>query len=197
MSANIEQTTRTHAGATPASAASSRARARAGEARSERLRAPFSLRCGALLIDYTLLASVMAAATLVARLFGGGGPVRWGGGGLPTLGYVAVAVLAFFNFVVIAGFGGGSLGKWVTGLRVERTDGGRMGFARALLRHVLGYALTLATLGLGFLVAVFNADGRALHDYLAGTIVVRHRRKVRRRAPTAEAPPAALAEKSE
>ncbi|HEX5707581.1 MAG TPA: RDD family protein [Pyrinomonadaceae bacterium] len=200
MSANIEQTSRAHAGtATTAAASSSRARSRAAETRAERLRAPFALRCGALLLDYTLLAAVMAAATLVARAFGGGAGVRWGGSGLPSLGYAAVGALALLNFIVLAGFSGRSVGKWVTGLRIERADGRQLSFARALVRHTLGYALTLATLGLGFLVAVFSAEGRALHDFVAGTVVVRHRRAARRRPPQAErpAPNTALAEKSE
>jgi uncharacterized RDD family membrane protein YckC len=61
----------------------------------------------------------------------------------------------------------------VTGLRIERRDGERAGFARTLLRHTLGYLLSLLTLGLGFLLAAFNREGRALHDLLAGTVVVR------------------------
>jgi uncharacterized RDD family membrane protein YckC len=31
------------------------------------------------------------------------------------------------------------------------------------------------TLGLGFLFAAFDPQGRALHDWLAGTVVVRSR----------------------
>lgn len=199
MSANIEQTTRARAGATNTTTAAVSAARATTAARLERLRAPFSLRCGALLIDYSLLAAVMAASTLIARVFAGG-PARWGGRGLPTLGYAAVAALALLNFVVLAGFSGRTIGKWVTGLRIERADGRQLSFARALVRHTLGYALTVATLGLGFLVAVFNADGRALHDFVAGTVVVRHRRAARRRpATTARPAPSdtALAEKSE
>src|SRR5437588_679607 len=37
------------------------------ELNSERLRAPFSLRCGALLIDYILMVGVLAFATMLAR----------------------------------------------------------------------------------------------------------------------------------
>lgn len=199
MSANIEQTTRARAGATPTTTAAAVAARATTAARLERLRAPFSLRCGALLVDYSLLAAVMAASTLVARMFAGG-PTRWGGRGLPTLGYAALIALVIINFVVLAGFSGRTIGKWVTGLRIERADGRQLSFARALVRHTLGYALTIATLGLGFLVAVFNADGRTLHDFVAGTVVVRHRRAPRRRPATPARPASAdtpLAEKSE
>ncbi|HVF56666.1 MAG TPA: RDD family protein [Pyrinomonadaceae bacterium] len=139
----------------------------------ERIRAPFSLRCGALLIDYIILVGILASATLLARVFGDGG--RASTTTTLTVAYITVGVVAVLNFVILAGLTGRTLGKWITGLRIERRDGGRLSFTRALLRHVVGYALTLATLGLGFLVAAFSSEGRALHDFLAGTVVVRTR----------------------
>ena len=148
-----------------------RAAARA-EVNFERLRAPFSLRCGALLIDYILLVGVMAFATLLARFFG---DMRRGSSFVLTAGYVAVASVAFLNFVLIAALSGRTLGKWMAGLRIERRDGEPLSVGRALLRHLVGYPLTLLTLGLGFLFAAFDPQGRALHDWLAGTVVVRSR----------------------
>lgn len=142
------------------------------ELSAERLRAPFSLRCGALLIDYILMVGVLALATLLARIFG---DARRGSAFVLTAGYVAVGVVAFLNFVVVAGLSGRTLGKWLAGLRVVRKDGERLGYARSLVRHVIGYALTALTLGLGFLLAAFNSRGRALHDLVAGTVVVRSR----------------------
>jgi uncharacterized RDD family membrane protein YckC len=143
------------------------------EAGVETVGAPFTLRCGALLIDYILLAGVLAFATMLARTFG---DMRRGGSIVLTGGYVAVGIVAVLNFVVVAGLTGRTFGKWLTGLRVERnSDGALVGFARALVRHTVGYALTAATLGLGFLLAAFNPRGRALHDFVAGTVVVRSR----------------------
>ena len=37
-----------------------------------RIRGPFALRCGAFLIDYIVLVSILAFSTLVSRLLGGG-----------------------------------------------------------------------------------------------------------------------------
>ncbi|MCA1633435.1 MAG: RDD family protein [Acidobacteria bacterium] len=142
------------------------------EANSERLRAPFTLRCGALLIDYIIVIAVVAFATLLARLSGDG---RRGDTLLLTSGYVAALAVAALNFVLIAGLSGRTLGKWVAGLRIERRDGVPLSFGRALLRHLVGYPLTLLTFGAGFLLAAFNAEGRSLHDLLAGTVVVRSR----------------------
>jgi uncharacterized RDD family membrane protein YckC len=147
--------------------------ARVTPPRPEHLRAPFSLRCGALLIDYTIPVAILAFATLVARILGG--DARWAGTTVLTLGYITVLVVLLLNLVVLVGLSGRTIGKWVTGLRVERRDGMPLSMARASLRHLVGYPLTLATLGVGFLVAAFNREGRALHDLVAGTIVVRGR----------------------
>lgn len=137
----------------------------------ERLRAPFSLRCGALLVDYVILIAIVAFATLPARFFDDAGNASF----VLTVGYVTAAAVAVLNFGLIVGISGRTLGKWVAGLRIERRDGEPLSFARALLRHLIGYPLTLVTLGLGFLVAAFHPQGRALHDLLAGTVVVRSR----------------------
>lgn len=139
----------------------------------ERLRAPFSLRCGALLIDYIVVVGVLALATLAARVFGD--DARRGGNFILFVGYLTTAGVAFINFVLLANLSGRTLGKWVAGLRIERRDGEALSVKRALLRHLVGYPLTLLTLGLGFLVAAFDTQGRALHDWLAGTVVVRSR----------------------
>jgi uncharacterized RDD family membrane protein YckC len=169
MSLQLEQQT-------PASATRQDARVRATAGRatfdSEHLSAPFPLRCGALLVDYIVLAGVLAFATMLARLFG---DMKRGSTVVLMAGYIAVAAVALLNFVLVAGLSGRTFGKWVAGLRVERRDGERLSFARSLVRHTVGYALTLGTLGLGFLLAAFNSNGRALHDLLAGTVVVRSR----------------------
>ncbi|MDT5159550.1 MAG: hypothetical protein QOC99_96 [Acidobacteriota bacterium] len=138
----------------------------------ERLRAPFSLRCGALLIDYILMIGVLALATLLARVFG---DVRRGSAFVLNAGYIAVIVVTLLNFVLVAGLTGRTLGKWFAGLRIERKDGVPLSFGRSLVRHLAGYPLTLLTLGAGFLLAALHPQGRALHDLLAGTIVVRSR----------------------
>jgi uncharacterized RDD family membrane protein YckC len=145
-------------------------RAHAAEAYADRYRAPFSLRCGALLIDYIIVATIIVVTTLIARLFGGGS--RFAGGTAETVGWVIAVCVTVLNFVVLAGLRGQTLGKWATGLRVVRMDGMPLTFLSSLLRHVVGYTISLLTLGLGFLLAVFNAHGRALHDIIAGTVVV-------------------------
>ncbi len=189
MSVRVEQrpTTTAPRAAAPASAAATR---RAPQVNFERLRAPFALRCGALLIDYILVVGVLAFATLLARL--SGDEVR-GSTFLLTAGYIAALAVAAINYILLAGFSGRTLGKWVAGLRIERRDGVPLSFGRALIRHLVGYPLTLLTLGTGFLLAAFNSEGRALHDLVAGTVVVRGRSATGSRAAVAARPDATQA----
>jgi uncharacterized RDD family membrane protein YckC len=149
---------------------------RAGGVRPEprvrvRFRAPFALRCGALLIDYILLALIMVFSTMIARLMGGG--ARMAGGTAEKVGILVTVVVALLDLVLMAGLTGRTVGKWTTGLRIERTDGSLPGIGRVALRHLVGYPLSLLPFGLGFLIVAVSPTGRALHDLIAGTIVVR------------------------
>jgi uncharacterized RDD family membrane protein YckC len=86
---------------------------------------------------------------------------------------VLAIVVAILNLGILPGLTGLTAGKWATGLRIRRNNGRRIGIGRAVLRHFVGYPVSFLTLGLGFLIASFTASGRALHDFIADTIVVR------------------------
>jgi uncharacterized RDD family membrane protein YckC len=137
----------------------------------ERQPAPFSLRCGAALIDYILLVGIVAFSTIIARWYGGG--ARTAGNSAETIGVIISFLVALLNFALLAGLTGRTVGKWATGLRIEQQDGDVPGIGTALFRHFVGYPVSFLTLGLGFLMAIFSARGRALHDLIAGTVVVR------------------------
>ena len=136
-----------------------------------RLHVPFALRCGAFLIDYIVLISLVVLGTLFARMLGGG--ARAAGNSAETAAITLAIIVALLNLAVLPGLTGLTLGKWATGLRIERSDGGNIGIGRALLRHFIGYPLSFALLGLGFVLAAVTVHGRGLHDMIAGTIVVR------------------------
>ncbi len=74
--------------------------------------------------------------------------------------------------------GGQTIGKMLTGIRVVADPAssgapyGRITFGSAVLRAA-AYLVSLAPAGLGFAPILFAADGRALHDRLANTRVVR------------------------
>lgn len=89
---------------------------------------------------------------------------------LTTVGDIAL-VASYFTFVTAAT--GQTVGKGLMGLRVVRTDGRPLDPLQSLIR-VVGYVFSLMPVGVGFLLAAFPPR-RGLHDYLAGTIVVRPR----------------------
>jgi uncharacterized RDD family membrane protein YckC len=144
---------------------------RAATEGGRRLRAAFSLRCGALLIDYIVLAAIVVFGTLIARMLGGG--ARSAGNSAETIGFLLAFIVAVLDLAILPGLTGLTLGKWATGLRIERVDGSRVGIGRAFLRHFVGYPLSFLILGIGFLMTTVTVRGRGLHDIIAGTLVVR------------------------
>ena len=136
-----------------------------------RYRAPFALRCGAILIDYILIALILTFSTLTARMMGGG--ARLAGGTAERIGILFALVAAVLDLGLLAGLTGKTIGKWTTGLRIERADGNVPGFGWAMLRHFVGYPVSLFLFGIGFLIAIVNPTGRGLHDLITGTVVIR------------------------
>ncbi len=68
---------------------------------------------------------------------------------------------------------GATLGKQALGLRIVRADGAQLSFGRATARHFLKVMITpLVPLAIGYLMAAFTARKRALHDFLADTLVI-------------------------
>lgn len=138
------------------------------------------LRCGALLIDYILVIGALAVSTIFARILGGG--ARTAGLTAETLGYVLAAATAFLNLALLPMWRGQTIGKWATGLRIERRDiNYQLGLGRLLLRHFIGYPLSMILFGGGYLMAIFSRRGLALHDLIAQTVVVRNYRRPSRR----------------
>ena len=141
-----------------------------------KLQAPFLLRCGAILIDYILLISVPVISILLARYFRGNGKMI--NPEIYNTGWLIFILFGVTNFIIFPLFTSQTIGKMLTGLRIVQNDGNSPTIAKLMLRHLIGYPLTLLTGGLGLLLAVFNEKGKALHDYLAGTIIIYGRRKV-------------------
>jgi type IV pilus assembly protein PilA len=71
----------------------------------------------------------------------------------------------------------GTLGKLALGVKVVSLDGERISFGRASGRF-FAFLLSGVTFYIGFLIAAFSKRRQALHDMIAGTLVVRS--KVRR-----------------
>jgi uncharacterized RDD family membrane protein YckC len=69
---------------------------------------------------------------------------------------------------------GGTLGKMAIGIMVTDMTGNRISFGRATGRY-FAKILSQMILMIGFLMAGFTQQKQALHDILAGCLVVRSR----------------------
>lgn len=76
---------------------------------------------------------------------------------------------------------GASAGKIAFGLKVVSIDtGGDLSLMQIFQREILGKFFSVLTFGLGFLLAFLSKDGRALHDFIGDSRVVRAARRSRR-----------------
>lgn len=65
----------------------------------------------------------------------------------------------------------GTLGKMALGIRVTDLDGGQIDFGRATGRY-FAKILSFITLMIGYIMAAFTGKKQALHDIIAGTVVL-------------------------
>ena len=92
---------------------------------------------------------------------------------LPKRPLFAFFVLQNGGYLVAFTATGQTLGKLAAGIRVVSLASGQSpGLKHAFVRTLLWVALAMPA-GLGFLTALFDGDGRGLHDRGAGTRVVR------------------------
>lgn len=138
----------------------------------EEMHAPFLLRVGALLIDYMVLMILPVLELFSNKTFGDMHMVT-----TRTIWFIS-AILFIFNIVVLPSLAGRSIGKMLTGLRIVNRDGTIPYHRTMLFRQTIGLLVSAVTLGLGCILSLFNAKGRALHDFMAGTVVVQGRRRV-------------------
>lgn len=66
-----------------------------------------------------------------------------------------------------------TIGKWICGIAVTASNNQTAGLGRIVLRETVGKLASVLPLGGGFLWCAVFRRKRALHDYIAGTIVVR------------------------
>ncbi|MCL2872332.1 MAG: RDD family protein [Betaproteobacteria bacterium] len=144
--------------------------------------AGFWYRFLAMFIDNLLIGTVLGVLwfffvmALAFSTFGGGGKVA----AEPSAAMVGVSLvigliyfiapLLYFSLCESSRWQA-TLGKMAIGLKVTDTHGNRLSFLRALGRYVAHFVSNV-TLYIGFLVNVFTPRQQALHDLIAGTLVV-------------------------
>lgn len=138
----------------------------------ESLKAPFALRIAALCVDYLIFLLLPVTWLVLARFLSDTGTPDQIGNTIWIIGVILVVA----NSILLPMVNGQSLGKMIFGMHIVKNDGSRADLFSILIRNVFGYTLTLCSGGLGFVFSVFSSKGRALHDYIAGTMVVRGRK---------------------
>ena len=93
---------------------------------------------------------------------------------LTRFGVIWIGLYALYQFAGNAL--GGTVGKKLMGLRVVKRDGTPLGIPRSFIRAI-GTLLSTPFFNFGFLLALLNAESRALHDFLSGSLVVEDRVK--------------------
>ena len=89
-------------------------------------------------------------------------------------GYYVAAVLCYWLYFAVLESSArqATLGKRAVGVFVAEVGGRRVSFGRATGR-TFGKAINSLTLGIGWLLVGFTRQKRGLHDYVAGTVVLR------------------------
>jgi uncharacterized RDD family membrane protein YckC len=130
-------------------------------------------RCSAFLLDYILTlfvpALTLVLAVYVKRRLTSSTSVT----AIVVIGYLAAAVVIYFNYIHFYMRRGQSFGKRFIGIRVVRTDGRPIDYQTALLRHIVGYPLSILLFGLGVVWMLLDGRRQGWHDKLAKTVVIK------------------------
>ncbi len=84
---------------------------------------------------------------------------------------LAIIPFAVLYFVLLWSWKGQTVGMMAVHIKLLTRANGRVSLSRSALR-LLGYVASVAPLFLGLVIALFDRERRALHDHLAGTVVV-------------------------
>lgn len=79
---------------------------------------------------------------------------------------------ALYSVLLWVNWNGQTLGKKVMKIKVVTESGKAVGYKEAVVRF-LGYILSGAVLGLGFLWIIWDKKKQGWHDKIAGTLVVK------------------------
>lgn len=153
----------------------------------EGIRPAGAVRYGGFWIRYlAVLVDSLVFSVLIVVVFATGlmlFPIDWVNVGrsqpdlLKLLALEGVVWLSFLVFAAVyetwmIGRYAATLGKMACGLRVVMSDGGKVSYARSLGRHFAKH-LSSFILGIGYIMAGFDDEKRALHDRICDTRVVK------------------------
>lgn len=136
--------------------------------------AGFWTRVAAYLIDSVLLVTVQSVLSLLINLtIEMLGISTDGDPAINTVIWLFGAVLSISYAVFFTGYCGQTPGKMALRIKVIRSDGNPINYARAALREVPGKFISSILLGIGYLMVAFDSRKQGLHDKIADTYVVK------------------------
>jgi uncharacterized RDD family membrane protein YckC len=136
--------------------------------------AGFWLRFGAMMIDSILLTIVIFGTALVFGLAAGfttSGGTGVALGSLMLIPLMGIGSWLYFAICEASAYQA-TLGKRAVGLIVTDLNGDRISFGRALGR-LCSKLLNSMSFGIGWIMAGFTDRKQALHDFVAGTLVIK------------------------
>lgn len=133
-------------------------------------RAPRLKRLIAAVIDLFVVALICApfAAAIELTISNWSDPRVWG-----SMAGIGATAMFLYHTCALA-LAGRTAGMSLCGLRAVDARKACVPTTGQCARRALVYMLSLATVGLGILYSLFDAEGRAAHDILSGTIIVRN-----------------------
>jgi uncharacterized RDD family membrane protein YckC len=133
-------------------------------------RAPRPKRLAAAVIDLFVVALICApfAAAIELTISNWNDPRVWG-----SMAGIAATAMFLYHTCALA-LAGRTAGMSLCSLHAVDARKACVPTTGQCARRALVYMLSLATLGLGVLYSLFDAEGRTAHDILSGTVVVRN-----------------------
>jgi len=133
--------------------------------------AGFWPRFGAVFIDGIIMSLINLPANLgfqvsFARVQDGAGFIV-----LSIVLYVSLLLVPALYMILMHGKYGATLGKKAVGVRVVKSDGSPISYRCAIGRY-FAYVLSGIILYIGYLMAAFDGEKRALHDHICNTRVI-------------------------
>jgi uncharacterized RDD family membrane protein YckC len=132
-------------------------------------RAPVLKRVTGSLIDLVVVAFASSPFAAIIELTNG----NWADWRVISSMSGIVLVVMFLYLTASTALAGRTWGMSLASLRAVDADTGLPPTTKQSVGRAILYVVSFITLGLGFLYALFDAEGRAVHDYLSGTAVVR------------------------
>ncbi|MBA2646241.1 MAG: RDD family protein [Pyrinomonadaceae bacterium] len=132
-------------------------------------RAPLAARFVGGVIDLVVITFIASPFAAIIELTSG----AWSDARVAGSMVGIVVTLMLLYMVVSTGLAGRTFGMWLLSLRVVDVRTAMVPATGQSVRRAVAYIMSLAAFGLGFLYALLDAEGRAAHDHLSGTMVVR------------------------